>query len=325
MPPLTHNLISGAFTARTTGNHVNLLRDFEEFALQHIAKYGQSPQFATLEEGYLRTTPRLIERYLVERRNNPRAPTKTGDPHCKWSHIQGIHGSLLGALRDAPLHGSRLTLLDEADMISKIDRTLSKKANVEPVLFPKPTTHAHVLQAQKLLRSLPQPLGSLASLYLDLWESTAARPMDALLLLPNNVKTLRTVHDRKVWSITFVEGKGVLIRGPYTVHTVLTDDTFLQMALKHPNSPSLFPLELRALIQKEVMNALKTTDQKYEQRSIRRGSLQVLAMAGADEPTLLSFSGHKHAPMLWRYLGWGMMRGKAQVAGAEAAIAAWHA
>ena len=97
------------------------------------------------------------------------------------------------------------------------------------------------------------------------------------------------------------------------------------MALKHPNCPSLFPLELRALIQKEVMNALKTTDQKYEQRSIRRGSLQVLAMAGADEPTLLSFSGHKHAPMLWRYLGWGMMRGKAQVAGAEAAIAAWHA
>ena len=74
------------------------------------------------------------------------------------------------------------------------------------------------------------------------------------------------------------------------------------LASRATQSQYLFPEAHSALIDKVVMQALKAVDPRLEKKSVRRGSLQALAMAGAYEQTLLTFSGHKDDPMLWRYL-----------------------
>jgi len=315
------SLISGAWTNRTQKKHLFLLNDFAAFVLRTRSQSGVSQLSAHPEDG-LTVTPFDIDKYLRSRRENPRAPTKTGDPVCKWSHVQGILGNLLGAIRDAPLYGHNITITDNASMIKKIDRTLRKRTNVEPVLFPQPVSLGQVRETLLTLRMKVEPLYKLAELYLILWHGTAARPQDPLALQMINIQSHRTISHHRVWSITYVEGKGVLIRGPYTVHTVLLNDSLLVAALSLKQK-FLFPLQLRSRIHEIVVGALKATCPRLEQRSIRRGALQDLAMTDAEESTLLTFSGHKNAPMLWRYLGWGQRRGRAQRTGADAALAAW--
>ncbi len=51
--------------------------------------------------------------------------------------------------------------------------------------------------------------------------------------------------------------------------------------------------------------ALRRTNSKLENRSIRRGALQTLTAAGATDQELMLFSGHTTVQMLNRYLLWG--------------------
>lgn len=316
------SLISGAWTQRTSRKHAFLLDDFEKFVLMRTEKPLFSSPSDALPGGFLMVSPLEIDEYLRWRRENPRAPTKTGENHCKWSHVQGILGNLLGAIRDAPIHGKKIILTDQADMVSKIDRTLRKRANVEPVLFPTPIKLTEVKEALQLIKMSSGGLARLAELYLLLWHQTAARPQDPLHLLCSNVVSLRVVNGRRVWSITFVEGKGVTIRGPYTVHTALLEDDLLSKALQ-TKQKYLFPEHTRTKVHEMTLQAIKAVNPALEQRSLRRGALQDLAATDTEENTLLTFSGHENAPMLWRYLGWGQRRGRAQITGAQAAIAAW--
>ena len=54
-----------------------------------------------------------------------------------------------------------------------------------------------------------------------------------------------------------------------------------------------------------VLTALRRISSDLENRSLRRGALQALAISGVDEPTLLLFSGHVLVSTLRRYLAWG--------------------
>lgn len=58
-----------------------------------------------------------------------------------------------------------------------------------------------------------------------------------------------------------------------------------------------------------VGDALLLSGEKLlELRSIRRGALQTMALAGATDQTLLEFSQHRDPQMLHRYLDWGSTR-----------------
>ncbi len=72
------------------------------------------------------------------------------------------------------------------------------------------------------------------------------------------------------------------------------------------------------------MKALKAVNYRIEERSLRRGMAQALALADVDEKVIREeFTGHTNEPMLMRYLGWGMNRSKAVINAARAgAIAA---
>jgi len=282
------NLISGAWTDRTVNKHLVLLKDFGEFALHLKSTSGKFREDVRREGDTLHVTPRVIEEYLIDRRNNPRTKTRTGDPHIKWSAVQTIMGNLMGAIRDSRMHGAHIIVHDEGKMVQKIDRTLEKRSNAEPTLFPYAAPYESVRTAHRTLRKAAKPLHTLAALYLQIWHATAARPL-----------------------YLYLKGKGVILRGPYTVHTIMPEDSLLLQILQMPGD-YLFPQDKADDIHKLALTALKEVDRRIEQRSIRRGALQELAMTDADETTLLMFSGHRDAQMLWRYLGWGQRRGKVQ-------------
>ena len=317
------DLIGEAFSSRTTRKHVALLAELEQFVSARTARTSQFPQHALAAAEPLKLSPAILAEYLEMRRLNPRGRTRSG-PACKWSTQRTLLGSILGAIRDAPLHSSRLTMTPNDPSVRKIERTIDHRVYSEQTQFPFAATPAHVETALKHLDTLPLPpfLILLCKVYLLIWWATAARSGDALLLQEWAIRSLRSSHGRPIHSIKFVEGKGVKLRGPYTVHTLVPHPELLQSVL-NASSGYIFPPQLRETIQTTVMAALKHADPRLEARSIRRGSLQALAMADTDEATLMVFSGHKCLHTLHRYLDWGMMRGLAQQAGGNAAFAAW--
>jgi hypothetical protein len=112
-------------------------------------------------------------------------------------------------------------------------------------------------------------------------------------------------------TVHFRRGKGVKLRGPYTVHSKCPAkwQELLRETLAQAKDGWLFPcnsLKDRQEQGREVTAALRKVDKTLEQRSIRRGSLQAMASdAATEEATLLHFSGHTNLPMLRRYLEWG--------------------
>ena len=317
------DLIGEAFASRTTSKHINLLGELEEFVSARTTTSGKSQQLAPAAGGPLSLTPAMLSEYLEMRRLNPRARTRSGKS-CKWSSSRTLLGSILGAVRDAPFHGSRLTMKPNDPSTRKIDRTIKKRVYAERVDFPFAATVGHVNRALDLLERAPLPpmLRLMCLVYLLLWWATAARSGDALQLQSWAIVTLRTSHGMPLRSVKFVEGKGVTLRGPYTVHTLVPRQHLLDLLMTN-SEDYIFPPQFRQKIADEVLGALKKADPRIEMRSIRRGSLQALAMADVDEQTLMTFSGHKCLPTLHRYLDWGTMRGLAQTAGGEAAFAAW--
>ena len=58
--------------------------------------------------------------------------------------------------------------------------------------------------------------------------------------------------------------------------------------------------------------ALRTVSPLLEQRSIRRGALQLMASNNTDETTLMRFSGHRRVETLRRYLNWNTVNSLVQ-------------
>ena len=108
--------------------------------------------------------------------------------------------------------------------------------------------------------------------------------------------------------------------GAHTVHTTLPKAWSKQLrAFLAGKTGDLFP-KTSATVPKAT-EALKEVDPTLEARSLRRGSLQTLAQAGATHEELMTFSGHKNVNTLLRYLGWGWTIGPKE-AGAAAKAAA---
>ena len=116
-------------------------------------------------------------------------------------------------------------------------------------------------------------------------------------------------------SVTFRRGKGVIFRGPYTVHTVLWPEAAaaLQHTMRQRSAGNQFLWEQRRSnndVQQQLLAALRSANPLLEQKSMRRGSLQQLAAQGYDARTLMHFSGHTQEKTLMRYLNWGARSGE---------------
>ena len=158
-------------------------------------------------------------------------------------------------------------------------------------------------QVRKAIKETKNDAEAMALLIMWL---TAARGGCIRQLSTANIQSSKTAL-----SITFHQGKGARARGPYTVHTQPIPSEFKARWDKYLESrkTKLFPLHLTG---SSLKNALRKVDAALEQRSIRRGALQTMALNGTSEETLMRFSGHTQVATLRRYLNWNAVNSKVQ-------------
>lgn len=283
-------VLEEAFHPSTNARHRALLQDLEQLG-------GSSPLQVI----------QYLERRKVE--------TKSGTP-LKWVSLRTLAGSVLGALRQASYYNPAMTNvnLSEDSHYRRYLRVLDRKARAEPLIPPVAMTHQEALAVSALLRRLhPQ-----AALAFELWWLSAARPGDTLLLQHQNVMpaVAMPAHLRPALKIRYVEGKGVSLRGPYTVFTLCP----VIFPLHRPSQGYIFPRCCRKEISQLIIQIMKHINSRLEAKSVRRGALQRMAAAGVTDDILLNFSGHLSVQTLHRYLGWGWFRQEALVGGAQAAV-----
>jgi len=315
--------IRDAFRPDTEANHKAVLRDVENWLQTHAKEVNISEKAVRLGD-IIEMTPTVIQRYVEHRRLHPRGKlhnkgsTRTT---CKWSTTRQIFNALMAALRDAERLHSRLRLVKRGTEISRIERSLNLKVQAEAVDFPRPATSKELWTACAWLENGGEKFALEARMCLMLWWFTCARPGDALLLRWENVVSMGRVGLHTVTAVKFVEGKGATFRGPYTVHTVLPAACDLKKLGRQ--GMYIFSELTRSEIGKLALRALKFAHPENEMRSVRRGSLQELAMAGTPEDVLMNFSGHACVKTLHRYLDWGLYRGDAMAQGAAAVVSTW--
>ena len=135
-----------------------------------------------------------------------------------------------------------------------------------------------------------------------------------VLALEKSDLTLRS--DTSI-AATFRRGKGVKLRGPYTVHgpKLLHHFAELEAYVAQCNK------KLFTITPAKMLSTFRLADRRMEARSVRRGSLQTMARAGVPLETLMRYSGHTNEGTLLRYLGWGETAGDVQRQMAEAGAA----
>jgi integrase len=184
-------------------------------------------------------------------------------------------------------------------------RNITLRAKTETVKFPVAVTKTQVTQLLHTLRESNPPLHALCLLAWD----CCARIGDAAQFHADDV----FLQDNGDLDFHFRRGKSVTARGPYAVQSFIRPESADFKALKRflDAAPpgQLFP-HTTALQHKKwgvsLRDALRTIDGRLEQRSFRRGALQLLARDPATtHQTLLHFSGHTNVAMLKRYLNWG--------------------
>lgn len=129
------------------------------------------------------------------------------------------------------------------------------------------------------------------------------------------------LEEKKVINITFHRGKGVRAREQaYTVTTLIVSDHWWKEIKEfvHKRPGFLFPLALKDTA---ITTPLKAAG--IEQRSIRRGALQIMAAQKVPPAVLMNFSGHTSEKTLNRYLDFGKKRADLQEASMIAAKALW--
>ena len=91
--------------------------------------------------------------------------------------------------------------------------------------------------------------------------------------------------------VRFSKGKSARIRGPYTVHAQPVPREFRDRWKSYFESrqTALFP---RHVTGNSLKEALRHIDPELEQRSIRRGALQAMALCDVDEETLMRCRTH---------------------------------
>ena len=207
---------------------------------------------------------------------------------------------LQGALALLPIYGrlpsgsSEAVLLKHSAIWRLAMKAAQRRANEEVGKQAKPCTDAKIRE----LLANPAIAKSTRCALLVGW-LTAARCGDVLKLRVTDIQ----LSPNKM-SVTWTRGKTVAKRGAYTVHTAMPPELayLLEEQLAAANT-ALFPTTTGVMMRV----ALRTVDGAYEQRSIRRGALQILASSGMPLETIILFSGHSTTKMLLRYLGYGRL------------------
>ena len=220
--------------------------------------------------------------------------------HKKHASMQGAMSALpLYTNSPHPIHLARSPTWRSA--LSSLSKGTKEFAAREPV----------AASAEELFSVLPKANATTASALALTWV-TAARLGCVLQLNAGDITLTPGLSPTDSWRLVanFRRGKGVLFRGPYSVHTLMPPEQAkilrnLQAPLR--SDARLFPTPTQT--HKAALTALRARNPLLEVRSLRRGALQCLALTTPEE-LLLNFSGHTNVRTLRRYLGWGRVVGR---------------
>jgi hypothetical protein len=216
--------------------------------------------------------------------------------HTKASSTVTLLGRTLGMVkRFAPLLGRRIPAWD-AEM-----KRLELKSRQEPVKRATPLTH-------KLVSQIATQLGQIERCWLYVAWACAARGSSVTKLRPRNVfpnpwqaDNSKVLHD--LTALTFVEGKTITSTGAYTIHARLPPDvraSLVKLRRDRSRCKFLFPSKTQSRVAAELAK------HGMDIRSIRRGALQAMALAGSKPDVIRSFSRHTDNKGLAAYLDSGL-------------------
>jgi integrase len=231
----------------------------------------------------------------------------------KWSTTLKRAASLQGALAALPLYfkGCVPIKLKWAVVWVKQLSHYAKKAKEETPSQARPATTEEVNAVVRHYYQREQ-LGIAVAIMFG-W-LTASRLGCILQLRMEDVEI-----EESRFRVTFKRGKGVRLRGPYSVYSCPLPPQWMQIwqDYRATRTVRMFP---ESLTGEKLKNALRAINPDLEQRSIRRGALQELARVGTKEEDLMRFSGHTQVATLRRYLNWNQVN--ARVENTMAAVAA---
>jgi hypothetical protein len=229
----------------------------------------------------------------------------------RWATMTSTMSSLQSAFKYLPAYmktAQRWQLHQDANW-QLASKTARVRAAAEPPDQPKAATAKQALSACRHATELGDH--TTAAIIALSWVSTA-RSSSIVQIKHQDISIL---DDDRV-QVTVMRGKSTRLgQPPHTVTTALGNFApFILRALKQ--EPSRRPVDFvfpaparkaRAFLLQAVKGALRdaTGDMKLENRSLRRGALQCLALAGAPLTVMLAFSGHSNVQSLKRYLNFG--------------------
>jgi len=148
---------------------------------------------------------------------------------------------------------------------------------------------------------------------------TAGRPSDVLQLKRDAIEWDR--DDEGAVKIRFQAGKVIAHTGIWYIPTYIPADhaEILKGYLNASRAAFVFPLATayqKTSMIASIKNALRAVDPALECKSLRRGTLQLLAKQDLSDEALCTYSRHKTSPagiaQLHRYLGWTAVPPRAQ-------------
>jgi integrase len=162
-----------------------------------------------------------------------------------------------------------------------------------------------------------QILEALAAIPLDQLETKAmlvlqwclaARVSDVIPLRRENIVYKK---DTRSLTVTIDAGKTMAKVQPYTVHTEVAKEfapileEFLELDWKPKQH--LFPFNVipRSTRIARVNAALKSAQDDLTTRSVRRGAITAMAVAGVPIKDIMAYSGHRSEDTCKRYMSWG--------------------
>jgi hypothetical protein len=222
----------------------------------------------------------------------------------RWSTTLKRAASLQGALAILPLYfkGCVPIFLKQSPVWVKQLTHYSKKTKEEAPKQAKPTTADQMMEVIRLFRGK----NNAVAVALMLGWLTAAR-LGCVLQL--QVEDVRISQQR--FSVTFKRGKGVRLRGPYTVYSALLPQEWMEIWEEYRPTRTV-KMFSESVTGAKLKEALRAVDSELEQRSIRRGALQTMAENGTSEEDLMRFSGHTQVATLRRYLNWNQINRKVE-------------
>ena len=225
---------------------------------------------------------------------------KRREKRWQWSTTLTRMAATQGALRLLPLYSGHETIdLRDNPMWAQAMRTARRETQCEVGYQPKAIT------AEDLRAAVAKEPSQNVRMALVMAWATAARGGCTLQLRLSNVEL-----SGSNLQVQFRHGKSVIARGPYTVHTAIPQWALgeFRMWLGKKRQGLLF----QGVTGEQLKLALRRVDKLYEQRSIRRGSLQAMSLRGCSDEDLLLYSGHTNLKTLRRYLDWGKKSGDLQ-------------